>query len=90
MFDRYADELRAGRPIGAWRRTYADARVERSSPALVEATARWPSVLVGSYPTFDDEGPSVEVVLKSSDPDALGAARTWLEEEFDRLARPVP
>ena len=89
MFDRYAEELRAARPIGAWRRTY-QTRESIISPALVEATARWPSVLVGSYPTFADEGPSVEVVLKSSDPDALGAARTWLEEELDRLARPVP
>ncbi len=89
MFDRYAEELRAARPIGAWRRTY-QTRESIISPALVEATARWPGVLVGSYPTFADEGPSVEVVLKSSDPDALGAARTWLEEELDRLARPVP
>jgi len=89
MFDRYAEELRAARPIGAWRRTYRT-RESLISPALVEATARWPGVLVGSYPTFADEGPSVEVVLKSSDPVALGAARTWLEEELDRLARPVP
>jgi len=89
MFDRYAEELRAARPIGAWRRTYRT-RESLISPALVEATARWPGVLVGSYPTFADEGPSVEVVLKSSDPEALGAARTWLEEELDRLARPVP
>ena len=89
MFDRYAEELRAARPIGAWRRTYRT-RESIISPALVEATARWPGVLVGSYPTFADEGPSVEVVLKSSDPEALGAARTWLEEELDRLARPVP
>jgi hypothetical protein len=42
-------------------------------------------VLVGSYPSFRDEGPEVEVVLKSSDPDSLGAARTWLEGELDGL-----
>jgi len=89
MFDRYADELRAARPIGSWRRSYRT-RESTIAPALVEATDRWPAVLVGSYPTFAVDGPSVEVVLKSPDPDALGAARTWLEEELDRLARPVP
>jgi hypothetical protein len=40
---------------------------------------------VGSYPSFGDSGPEVEVVLKSSDSDLLEAARTWLEGELDRL-----
>ena len=40
---------------------------------------------VGSYPSFDATGPEVEVVLKSSDPDLLEAARAWLEAELDRL-----
>jgi molybdenum cofactor synthesis domain-containing protein len=84
MFDRYAEALRAGRPIGSWRRRYRT-RESIIVPALVEATTRWPAVLVGSYPSFRDDGPEVEVVLKSSDPDALGAASTWLEAELDRL-----
>jgi nicotinamide-nucleotide amidase len=84
MFDRYAEEFRAARPIGSWRRRYRT-RESIISPALVEATARWPAVLVGSYPSFDDTGPEVEVVLKSSDSDALGAARTWLEAQLDGL-----
>jgi molybdopterin-biosynthesis enzyme MoeA-like protein len=85
MFDRYAEELRGTRPIRSWRRRYKT-RESIISPALVEATARWSTVLVGSYPIFGDGGPEVEVVLKSSDSDALEAARTWLEEELDRLA----
>jgi len=85
MFDRYADELRGARPIDSWRRSYRT-RESIIAPALVEATERWPGVLVGSDPTFGDDGPVVEVVLKSSDPDALGAARAWLERELDRLA----
>jgi molybdopterin-biosynthesis enzyme MoeA-like protein len=85
MFDRYAEELRAASPIGSWRRRY-QTRESIISPALVEATARWPSVLVGSYPSFGDGGPKVEVVLKSSDSEALETARTWLEAELDRLA----
>ncbi|MFL5953073.1 MAG: competence/damage-inducible protein A [Gaiellaceae bacterium] len=84
MFDRYANELRADRPIGSWRRRYRT-RESVISPALAEATGRWPDVLVGSYPSFGTEGPEVEVVLKSSDPDLLGAAKSWLESELDRL-----
>ena len=85
MFDRYADALRAAQPIGSWRRRYRT-RESVISPALVEATERWPAVLVGSYPSFGDAGPEVEVVLKSSDSDTLAAARAWLEAELDRLA----
>jgi molybdenum cofactor synthesis domain-containing protein len=84
MFDRYAEELRGACPIGSWRRSYRT-RESIIAQALVEATERWPGVLVGSYPTFGDDGPVVEVVLKSSDPDALGTARSWLEGELDRL-----
>jgi molybdenum cofactor synthesis domain-containing protein len=84
MFDRYADDLRAERPIRSWRRRYLT-RESLISPALAEATSRWPEVLVGSYPSFPPSGPEVEVVLKSSDPDQLEAARAWLESELDRL-----
>ena len=84
MFDRYADELRAGRPIVAWRRRYAT-RESTITPALVATTARWPEVLVGSYPAFSPDGPSVEVVLKSSDPALLEAATAFLVSELDRL-----
>jgi molybdenum cofactor synthesis domain-containing protein len=84
MFDRYADELRAGQPIGVSRRTYAT-RESAIASALVTATARWPTVSVGSYPSFEADGPHVEIVLKSADPDALAAARSWLEAELDRI-----
>ena len=53
--------------------------------ALEQATGRWPGVSVGSYPSFDASGPEVEVVLKSADPEALAAAKSWLERELDRL-----
>jgi molybdopterin-biosynthesis enzyme MoeA-like protein len=84
MFDRYAEEFRAARPIGSWRRRYRT-RESIISPALAQATARWPGVLVGSYPSFQATGPEVEIVLKSSDSDALEAARAFLEGELDRL-----
>ena len=77
MFDGVAEEFRRGSPIGVWRRTY-QTRESVIAPALVEAGERWPGVLVGSYPAFGPEEPTVEVVLKSIDPDALAAASAWL------------
>jgi molybdenum cofactor synthesis domain-containing protein len=77
MFGTVADELRGGAPIGAWRRVYRTRESEIAS-ALVEVGERWPGVLVGSYPTFGVDGPTVEVVVKSSDVEALEAASRWL------------
>lgn len=81
MFEHYAGELRAERPIRSWRRTY---RVRESEivSVLVTATERWPEVLVGSYPSFPDDGPEVEIVLKSSDPDVLAVAVAFVEAEL--------
>ncbi len=86
MFDRYAEELASGSTIGSWRRRYRT-REALISPALAVATERWPAVLVGSYPSFGDAGPEVEVVLKSADPDAIEAARAFLEEEIETRLR---
>jgi hypothetical protein len=57
------------------------------APALVECGERWPGVLVGSYPTFGDEGPTVEVVVKSSDAEELGAAAAWLASAIEERGR---
>jgi molybdenum cofactor synthesis domain-containing protein len=84
MFERYAHELAAARPIGVWRRKERT-RESTIAPALELATERWPDVRVGSYPTFTPDGPEVEVVLKSSDPDALSEAVAFLDTELDRL-----
>jgi molybdenum cofactor synthesis domain-containing protein len=84
MFDRYAADLKAERPIVSWRRGYAT-RESVISPALEQATVRWPDVTVGSYPSFQTDGPAVEVVLKSADPDLLAAAVAFLESELARL-----
>jgi molybdenum cofactor synthesis domain-containing protein len=77
MFDSIAEEFRRGSPIGSWRRTYRT-RESVIAPALLEAGTRWPAVLVGSYPTFGPDGPTVEVVVKSSDAGELAAAAAWL------------
>ena len=83
MFEVIAVELQGGSPIGAWRRTYRT-RESIIAPALVEAGERWPGVLVGSYPMFGDDGPTVEVVVKSSDADALRAASEWLAAALEQ------
>jgi nicotinamide-nucleotide amidase len=79
MFAAMEEEFRRGSPIATWRRTYRT-RESAIASALVEAGERWPSVLVGSYPTFPVDGPRVEVVLKSSDADELAAASAWLDD----------
>ncbi len=70
--------------FSAWRRTF-ETRESEISAVLVEAGRRYPTVLVGSYPTFTPEGPRVEVVLKSGDPELLREAQTWLEAELEAL-----
>src|SRR5579871_1395706 len=81
MFDLYAEELRGDEPIASWRRTLAT-RESDIVHLLTSATVRWPAVSIGSYPRFTSGGPEVEVVLKSSDAEALRAAVAWLEPEL--------
>jgi molybdenum cofactor synthesis domain-containing protein len=82
MFETIEDELRDARPIRSWRRRYRTR--ESTIVGALEATLeRHPSVLVGSYPTFGEDGPHVEVVVKSSDAAELDAAVTWLEAALE-------
>jgi hypothetical protein len=48
---------------------------------------RYPGVLVGSYPTFYATGAQVEVVVKSSDADAVAEASAWIELALDEVTR---
>ena len=84
MFASVAEEFRRGSPIGAWRRVYRT-RESVIAPVLVEFGERWPDLVVGSYPTFLDTGPEVEIVLKSADADELAAASAWLGGRIDGL-----
>ena len=86
MFLELEDELRAERPIGAWRRRYRTGE-SRIVGVLQEAGERYPSVLVGSYPSFADGSSEVEVVVKSSDAAELQAAIAWIEEALDAATR---
>jgi molybdenum cofactor synthesis domain-containing protein len=86
MFETLADRFR-GEPIGAWRRRYATGEGQIVT-VLEEAIQRHPTVTVGSYPSFLDTGPEVEVVLKSADARALGEAAAWLEAALEeRIGR---
>ena len=77
MFASIEEEFRRGSPIQSWRRVYHTYE-SVIAETLTETVERWPGVLVGSYPSFSTEGSTVEVVLKSSDADALAAASAWL------------
>jgi nicotinamide-nucleotide amidase len=83
MFETVENELRAPVPIGTWRRRYR-ARESEIVSILVEAGERFPGVIVGSYPSFEN-GAEVEVVAKSSDEQLLAQASSWLESELDRV-----
>jgi nicotinamide-nucleotide amidase len=86
MFESIEEEFRRGSPIQDWRRIY---RTYESVIAvtLAETVERWPGVLVGSYPSFSTGGSTVEVVLKSSDADALAAASSWLASALEESER---
>jgi len=86
MFETLVDELRAGSPIGSWRRTYRTTE-SRIAAVLVAMGERHPGVLVGSYPSFRPEGSEVEIVVKSADPDALAAATAWIEAALEEATR---
>jgi molybdopterin-biosynthesis enzyme MoeA-like protein len=89
MFDAHAAELGGGLPIGSWRRLFHTGEGDIVE-LLSAAAARWPQVAVGSYPRFGPEGPDVEIVLKSTDSEALAQAAARLEPELERASRPAP
>jgi molybdenum cofactor synthesis domain-containing protein len=86
MFELVAAEVGGSSPIGSWRRTYRTTE-SRIVAVLEAAGTRHPGVRVGSYPSFGTDGSAVEIVLKSSDPEALAAAQAWLESELGELLR---
>jgi molybdenum cofactor synthesis domain-containing protein len=83
MYETLKEELRAGPPIGSWRRNYRTTESQIAS-ILTQALVIYPQVRVGSYPSFGANGPTVEVVLKSNDPDALEAAAAWLTQALEQ------
>ena len=82
----YCPWTRTGRVrlIRSWRRRY-DTGESRIAALLEEAVERWPGVLVGSYPSFQPGSATVEVVLKSRDDEALGAASAWLDPRIAEI-----
>jgi molybdenum cofactor synthesis domain-containing protein len=84
MFELVAAEIGGSSPIGSWHRTYRTTE-SRIVEVLEAAGTEHPQVRVGSYPSFGAEGSTVEIVLKSSDPEALAAAQAWLEGQLQDL-----
>jgi molybdenum cofactor synthesis domain-containing protein len=85
MFDSISEQFR-GDPIGAWRCSYrtGEGQIVR---VLEDATRLHPAVSVGSYPRFGEDGPEVDVVLKSADPAALAAATAFVEAALDTIVK---
>jgi molybdopterin-biosynthesis enzyme MoeA-like protein len=75
----------AAAAIRSWHRTYSTTE-SRIVDVLRELERRWPTLRVGSYPTFSPDGSTVEVVLKSSNPADLAAASSWAEMALSEAA----
>jgi molybdenum cofactor synthesis domain-containing protein len=88
MFDSVAERLR-GSPIASWRRRYRTGEGQIVA-VLEEATRLHPGVTVGSYPRFLEEGPEVEIVLKSADETELARATEWIEASLERWRSSPP
>ena len=79
-FSAVEDELRRDHgcpPIRSVRLTYVTTESEIVE-VLERVGARHPLVAVGSYPHYDQDEKWVEIVLKSSDDEALDEAASWL------------
>lgn len=50
--------------------------------ALTEATTRYPSLAIGSYPRFDDVDHRVKVTIEGRNQDEVGDCASWLRERF--------
>jgi molybdenum cofactor synthesis domain-containing protein len=86
MFATVEEGLRRPAPIRSWRRRYRTR--ESTIVGVLEAMgARHPGVLVGSYPSFGEDGPEVEVVVKSSDAQQLEVAVAWIEAALEEVTR---
>lgn len=86
MFETIAERFE-GEPIATWRQSYRTGEGQIVA-ILEEATRRHPEVSIGSYPRFLEDGPEVEIVLKSGDGEALVAASDWVRVALDeQLAR---
>jgi len=86
MFETIEAELSTGPPIASWRRIYPTTE-SRIVAVLAETVENHPHVRIGSYPSFGAQGPHVEVVLKSNDPDALEAAAAWFAQALEQSLR---
>jgi molybdenum cofactor synthesis domain-containing protein len=84
MFETIAERFR-GRPIISWRRSYKTTEGQIIQ-VLEDATQLHPAVRVGSYPRWDEDGPLVEVVLKSADEGKLAEAADYVERALGEVS----
>jgi molybdenum cofactor synthesis domain-containing protein len=82
MFETVAQRFQ-GDAIATWRQTYRTGEGQIVA-VLEEATMRHPAVTIGSYPRFLEDGPEVEIVLKSSDASEVARASEWIEASLSR------
>ena len=81
MLDAVTPKLRTGRKMHA---ATIDIKAPEGTIADVfgDHQKAYPSVSMGSYPTFRDNRPSTQLVLRSTDPDLLARATEELREKL--------
>ncbi len=75
----------SGTPVGV-RRIWTERDEPAIADALTDATARWATVAIGSYPRFELSPPRVLVTLESRDPDALAACSAWVSARIGAVS----
>ncbi len=75
-FDAVSSRI-AGSPLSARRFTTLKSEPEVAD-ALTEASQRWSTVLIGSYPRYEAKPHTVIITMESRDLDALNECEAWL------------
>ncbi len=57
---------------------------------LTEASERWPTVAIGSYPRFETTPHTVIVTMEGRDSAAIGACEAWLRERIPTVGSAAP
>ena len=90
MMDMIGPQLEAGVKMLS-ETVRADAREGDVGSELGEIAKAHPDVSIGSYPFFDEaRGPNTNIVVRSRDPEKLGAAKQAVEQMLVKVKANLP
>jgi molybdenum cofactor synthesis domain-containing protein len=80
-FEASVSQLPAGSPGSVWRRTF-QLTEDTAVPVLQQVAEAHPAVSVGSYPTYGDDGDTLEIVLRAPTAEIVAAAAADVERQL--------